>query len=72
MNISAEIILGIVTTLGGLLSAAVAKMWVWFTSELKDCKEDREKLHVKVEALHGNIVEISTAVGRLEGKMGKQ
>ena len=72
MNISAEIILGIVTALGGLLSGAVAKMWLWFTGELKECKEDRKALHSRVEDLHSTITEISTAVGRLQGNKADQ
>lgn len=68
VNISAEIILGVVTALGGLLSGAVAKMWIWFTGELKECKEDRKALHHRVEDLHNNITQISMAVGRLEGR----
>ena len=34
MNISSEIILGLMTTGGAVLAAAVARMWVWFTEEL--------------------------------------
>lgn len=67
MNISSEVVLGIVTALGAGLTAAVGKMWLAFTGELKDCKEDREKLHGKIENLNGRIIEVSTAVGRLEG-----
>lgn len=72
MNASAEMILGIVTCLSGLLSGAVAKMWVAFTGELQDCKEDRKALHVKTEILHSQITEISTAVGRLEGRLNNE
>jgi len=69
VNISAEIILGIITTLGAVLSGAVAKMWVWFTQELRECKDDRKNLHDRVEVMHNNIAEISTTVGRLEGRL---
>lgn len=69
MNVSAEVILGIVTTLGAVLSGAVAKMWIWFTGELKECKEDRNNLHARLEDMHTNIAEISTTVGRLEGRL---
>lgn len=69
VNISAEIILGIITTLGAVLSGAVAKMWVWFTAELRECKDDRKSLNDRVEAMHNNIAEISTTVGRLEGRL---
>ena len=69
VNISAEIILGIITTLGAVLSGAVAKMWVWFTAELRECKDDRKNLHDRVEVMHNNIAEISTTVGRLEGRL---
>ena len=69
MNISAEIVLSIITGLGAVLTGAVAKMWVAFTSELKDCKEDRRALHTKTEDLHGKVTEVSTAVGRLEGRL---
>jgi len=72
VNISAEVILGVVTGLGALLSGAVAKMWLAFTGELKDCKEDRKALHMKTETLHSQITDISTAVGRLEGRLGQE
>ena len=72
MNISVEVILGVVTGLGALLSGAVAKMWLAFTGELKDCKEDRKALHVKTEHLHSQITEISTAVGKLQGRLSQE
>jgi len=72
VNVSAEIILGIVTCLCGLLSGAVAKMWLAFTGELKDCNDDRKALHVKTEHLHSQITEISTAVGKLQGRLGQE
>jgi hypothetical protein len=69
VNISAEIILGIITALGAVLSGAVAKMWLWFTMELRECKDDRKSLNDRVETMHQNIAEISTTVGRLEGRL---
>jgi len=72
MNISAEVILGVVTGLVTLLSGAVAKMWLAFTGELKDCNDDRKALHVKTETLHSQITEISTAVGKLQGRLGQE
>ena len=69
VNISAEVILGIITALGAVLSGAVGKMWLWFTAELRECKEDRKSLNDRVEVMHQNIAEISTTVGRLEGRL---
>ena len=69
VNISAEVILGILTALGAVLSGAVGKMWIWFTAELRECKDDRKSLNDRVEAMHNNIAEISTTVGRLEGRL---
>ena len=69
LNISAEVILGIITALGAVLSGAVGKMWIWFTAELRECKDDRKSLNDRVEAMHNNIAEISTTVGRLEGRL---
>jgi hypothetical protein len=69
VNISAEVILGIITTLGAVLSGAVAKMWVWFNAELRECKDDRSHLHDRIQTMHENIAEISTTVGRLEGRL---
>ena len=69
LNISAEVILGIITALGAVLSGAVGKMWIWFTAELRECKDDRKNLHDRVEVMHNNIAEISTTVGRLEGRL---
>lgn len=67
MELGAETVLGIVTGLGAILSGAVGKMWVAFTAELKDCKEDRNKLHQKVDDLHDYTVTVATKLGRLEG-----
>ncbi len=69
VNISAEVILGVITALGAVLSGAVGKMWIWFTQELKECKEDRSHLHDRIQTMHENIAEISTTVGRLEGRL---
>ena len=69
VNISSEVILGIITALGAVLSGAVAKMWLWFTMELRECKDDRKSLNDRVETMHQNIAEISTTVGRLEGRL---
>lgn len=69
LNISAEIILGVITALGAVLSGAVGKMWIWFTAELRECKDDRKSLNERVETMHQNIAEISTTVGRLEGRL---
>jgi hypothetical protein len=69
LNISAEIILGVITALGAVLSGAVGKMWIWFTAELRECKDDRSHLHDRIQAMHENIAEISTTVGRLEGRL---
>lgn len=69
MNISADVILGVITALGAVLSGAVGKMWVWFNAELRECKDDRKSLHERVEIMHANIAEISTTVGRLEGRL---
>ena len=79
MNVSSEIILGLMTTGGAVLAAAVARMWVWFTEELKECKGDRRELHGKLDVtrgkldvMHGRIAEISQTVGRLSGKIDEQ
>jgi hypothetical protein len=44
-------------------------MWLWFTMELRECKDDRKSLNDRVETMHQNIAEISTTVGRLEGRL---
>jgi hypothetical protein len=64
---TSEVVLTIVMALGAGLSAAVAKMWLWFIGELDDCKEDRKVLHSHVEALNTTLIGVSTTVGRLEG-----
>jgi hypothetical protein len=71
VNLSSEVILGIISALGAILTGAVGKMWLWFTGELMECKEDRKALHLRTEDLHEKITEISTAVGRLEGKLSR-
>lgn len=71
MNVSTEIVMGALSALGAGLTAVVTKMWLWFTSELRECKEDRKALHGRTEELHVRIGEISTVVGRLEGKLSQ-
>jgi hypothetical protein len=67
--VSQEFLLTIVTGLGGLLSGAVAKMWVAFTAELKDCKEDRKEFRHKIDSLQTDMITVSSKLGRLEGKL---
>lgn len=68
MNISSEVLLGAITIACGVLSGAVAKMWLFFRSELKTCQSDRNELYNRTEMMHAEIREISTQVGRLKGK----
>lgn len=68
MNISSEVILALLTAAGGVLTGAVAKMWLFFYSELTNCQKDRKELHKKTEEMHDEIKKISTQVGRLEGR----
>jgi len=70
VNISSEVILGVVTAAGAILSGAVAKMWIWFTGELKECKEERKDLYKRVEEMHGQVTEVSTKVALLEQHVG--
>lgn len=72
MELGAETVLGIVTGLGAILSGAVGKMWVAFTAELKDCKEDRNELHQKVDLLHDYTVNVASKLGRLEGLLERK
>ena len=72
MELGAETVLGIVTGLGAILSGAVGKMWVAFTAELKDCKEDRKELHSKVDHLHDYTVNVASKLGRLEGLLERK
>lgn len=72
MNISAEIVLGVLTAAGAVLSGAVAKMWVWFTAELKECKTERKELYARTEVMHGKIMEVSTKVTLLEQQIGNK
>ena len=69
VNISAEIVLGLLTVSGGILSAAVAKMWLWFTGELQECKNERKELYGRTEVMHGQIVAISVEVSELKSKL---
>jgi len=68
MNISAEMILGVIS----VLTAAVGTMWLAFTSELKECKEDRKTLHARTESLHIKMADVSMAVGRMEGRLAER
>lgn len=69
MSISIETIQWAIAGAGALLSGAVAKMWIAFNGELKDCKEDRKALHTRTEELHNKIADVSLAVGRMEGRL---
>ncbi len=69
MSVSMETIQWLIAAAGAVLSGAVAKMWLAFNVELKDCKEDRKALHLRTEALHNKIADVSLAVGRMEGRL---
>lgn len=68
-GVDTNVLIAIVTAAGGILTGAVTKMWVMFTNELKDCKEDRKQLHVRTEEMHDKIAEISSSVGHLKGQL---
>ena len=69
VNISSEVLLGLVTAGGAILSGAVAKMWIWFTGELKECKSERKELYGRTETMHGQIMAISVEVAELKNKL---
>ena len=68
MNISSEVILGFLTVAGGILSGAVAKIWLWMTAELSECKSERKELYARTETLHGQIMVISSEIEELKNK----
>ncbi len=63
-------VLTAVTAAGGVLSGAVAKMWLFFHNELLECKKDRRELGEKIEVMHSSLGVIERQIGRLEGKTG--
>jgi hypothetical protein len=69
LNISSEVILGFLTVAGGILSGAVAKIWLWMTAELHECKSERKELYARTETLHGQIMVISSEVSELKNKL---
>lgn len=69
MNISMEAIQWAIAAVGTVLTGAVGKMWLAFNAELKDCKEDRKKLHGRTEELHNKLADVSLTVGRMEGRL---
>ena len=71
VNISSEVLLGLMTAGGAVLAAAVGRLWFFFTAELTECKTDRRELHGKLDIMHGRIAEISVTVGRMQGQMDK-
>lgn len=72
MNVTSEMMmagLAALTAAGGVLTGAVAKMWLFFRGELSQCQKDRTDLYAKTDEMHAQITEISKQVGRLEGRM---
>ena len=67
--VSSEIILGALTVAGGILSGAVAKIWLWMTEELKECKTERKELYCRTETMHGQIMAITVEVAELKNKL---
>ena len=72
MNISSEIILGALTVAGGILSGAVAKIWLWMTAELNECKTERKELYARTETMHGQIMAVTVTVAELKNKLEDQ
>jgi len=62
VNISSEVILGFLTVAGGILSGAVAKIWLWMTAELHEFKSELKEHYSRTETLHGQIMVISSEV----------
>ncbi len=72
---SNEVILGLIgllTVAGGILSGAVAKMWIWFTAELKECKTERKELYSLTSEMNGKLGEVTTKVSYLENQIGNK
>lgn len=72
VNVTSEMIITVLAALtaaGGVLTGAVAKMWLFFRGELSQCQQDRTELYAKTDEMHAQITEISKQVGRLEGRM---
>jgi hypothetical protein len=72
VNISSEIILGFLTVAGGILSGAVAKIWLWMTAELNECKTERKELYARTETMHGQIMAVTVTVAELKNKLEDQ
>ena len=61
-----------VTTLGGIgaaLAAGVASVWKWADKQLAECKQEHKESRARIEELHDEIKEVSTAVGELRGQL---
>lgn len=69
---STEIIvaaLAAITTAGGVLTAALAKLWTWVDKRVADCEEDRGVLHGQLAVMNTEMRTISRQVGHMEGQL---
>lgn len=67
MNLTPEVLLGVITAVGGVLTGAITALARVVFAELTDCKQDRVKLNEKTDGLNNKLVDLSQEVGRMQG-----
>ena len=59
----------LILAFGGVLSAAVFKLWTWVDKRILDCESDRNVLHANVKEMNTELRTLSHTVGHMEGKL---
>lgn len=67
MNLTPEVLLGIITSIGVTLSGAITVLAKLMLTELTECKTDRKSLTAKTDVMSVKQVELAQEIGRMRG-----
>lgn len=67
----AGMVVGLIGAAGGVLATAITALWRRISTELDDCKKDRQDLWQASNTTSERIVKLSEEVGELRGKLSQ-
>lgn len=65
------IVIGLIGAAGSVLATAITALWRRISTELDDCKKDRQDLWQASNTTSERIVKLSEEVGELRGKLSQ-
>lgn len=56
-------------SVGGTIVAGATALWKWIAKQLEECKSEHKESRARIEELHNEIKDVSSAVGELRGQL---